>query len=110
MDVLRCKTPEMVRKEIWMHLLDYNLIRGVMEGGRGPRQAAAAVELQGDVADDDGVPGRVATRDAERAGALAEGDAQGDLAPPCRQPIRPRRTAGQEAPTEAASHPHQTSQ
>jgi Transposase DDE domain len=30
MDVLRCKTPEMVRKEIGMHLLAYNLIRGVM--------------------------------------------------------------------------------
>jgi hypothetical protein len=30
MDVLRCKSPEMVRKEIWMHLLAYNLIRGVM--------------------------------------------------------------------------------
>ena len=25
MDVLRCKTPEMVRKEIWAHLLAYNL-------------------------------------------------------------------------------------
>ena len=30
MDVLRCMTPEMVKKEIWMHLLAYNLIRGVM--------------------------------------------------------------------------------
>lgn len=30
MDILRCKTPEMVEKEIWMHLLAYNLIRGVM--------------------------------------------------------------------------------
>jgi hypothetical protein len=30
MDVLRCKTPGMVEKEIWMHLLAYNLIRGVM--------------------------------------------------------------------------------
>jgi hypothetical protein len=29
MDVLRCKTPEMVRKEIWAHLLAYNLIRKV---------------------------------------------------------------------------------
>ena len=29
MDVLRCKTPEMVRKEIWGHFLVYNLIRGV---------------------------------------------------------------------------------
>ena len=30
MDVLRCKTPAMVRKEIWAHLLASNLIRGVM--------------------------------------------------------------------------------
>jgi phosphatidylethanolamine-binding protein (PEBP) family uncharacterized protein len=30
MDVLRCKTPDMVRKEIWVHLLAYNLIRTVM--------------------------------------------------------------------------------
>ena len=30
MDVLRCKTPQMVRKEIWAHALVYNLIRGVM--------------------------------------------------------------------------------
>src|SRR5271157_3853956 len=29
MDVLRCKTPEMVEKEIWIHLLAYNLIRGM---------------------------------------------------------------------------------
>jgi hypothetical protein len=30
MDILRCKTPEMVRKEIWAHLLAYNLTRKVM--------------------------------------------------------------------------------
>jgi hypothetical protein len=30
MDVLRCQTPEMVRKEIWAHLLAYNLIRTLM--------------------------------------------------------------------------------
>lgn len=30
MDVLRCETPDMVRKEIWMHLLAYNLLRSVM--------------------------------------------------------------------------------
>lgn len=30
MDVLRGKTPQMVRKEIWTHLLAYNLIRKVM--------------------------------------------------------------------------------
>ena len=27
MDVLRCKSPEMVEKEIWAHLLAYNLLR-----------------------------------------------------------------------------------
>jgi Transposase DDE domain len=30
MDVLRCKSPEMVEKEIWAHLLAYNLLRTVM--------------------------------------------------------------------------------
>jgi hypothetical protein len=30
MDVLRCQTPEMVRKEIWAHFLAYNLIRATM--------------------------------------------------------------------------------
>lgn len=30
MGELRCKTPAMVHKEIWVHLLAYNLIRGVM--------------------------------------------------------------------------------
>lgn len=38
MDVLRCKSPEMVRKEIWVHLLAYNLLRSVM--------CSAAVESQ----------------------------------------------------------------
>lgn len=39
MDVLRCKSPAMVRKEIWMHLLAYNLIRKLIA------QAAATVGL-----------------------------------------------------------------
>ncbi len=30
MGILRCKTPEMVEKEIWVHLLAYNLLRTVM--------------------------------------------------------------------------------
>jgi DDE family transposase len=29
-DVLRCKTPALVRKELWMGLLGYNVIRGLM--------------------------------------------------------------------------------
>jgi Transposase DDE domain len=36
MEMLRTKTPEMVRKEVGMHLLAYNLIRGIMaEAARG---------------------------------------------------------------------------
>ena len=30
MDVLRCKAPALVRKEIWTHILAYNLIRTIM--------------------------------------------------------------------------------
>ena len=30
MDIRRCKTPAMVRKELWGHLLVYNLIRAAM--------------------------------------------------------------------------------
>jgi Transposase DDE domain len=39
LDDLRCKTPEMVHREIWVHLLAYNLIRTVMA------QAAAEHQL-----------------------------------------------------------------
>lgn len=30
MEMLSCKTPEMVQKEIWVHLLAYHLIRMMM--------------------------------------------------------------------------------
>ena len=30
MDEMRCKTPELVRKEIWTHILAYNLIRTII--------------------------------------------------------------------------------
>lgn len=30
MDIVRCKTPELVRKEIWTHILAYNLIRTII--------------------------------------------------------------------------------
>ena len=43
MDVLRCKSPEMVEKEIWMHLLAYNLIRGVM--AKRPRRMTSRPRL-----------------------------------------------------------------
>jgi hypothetical protein len=45
MDILRCQTPEMVEKEIWVHLLAYNLLRTAMavaasESGIEPRQVS----------------------------------------------------------------------
>jgi hypothetical protein len=48
MDVLRCKSPEMVRKEIWMFLLAYNLIRGVMwEAGCRAGQDPSSLSFKG---------------------------------------------------------------
>ena len=51
LDVVRCLTPEMVRKEIWTALLAYNLIRRIMlqaaQGtGRTPRQLSFSAALQ----------------------------------------------------------------
>lgn len=51
MDVLRCKSPEMVKKEIAVHLLAYNLVRAVMAqaaflGHVLPRQLRFKAALQ----------------------------------------------------------------
>ena len=52
MDVLRCQSPAMVRKEVWAHLLAYNLLRTVMAqaaeaGGCEPRELSMAGAVQG---------------------------------------------------------------
>jgi hypothetical protein len=51
MDVLRCKTPEMVRREMWTCLLAYNLIRQTLlqsarEAGVSPRALSFTVAVQ----------------------------------------------------------------
>jgi hypothetical protein len=51
MDVLRCLSPQMVRKEVWAHLLAYNLLRGLMaraaeEAGLLPLQVSFKGALQ----------------------------------------------------------------
>jgi Transposase DDE domain len=51
MDLLRCKTPELVRKEIWTHVLAYNLIRTIMaqtasQEGISPRSISFKATLQ----------------------------------------------------------------
>jgi hypothetical protein len=97
MDVLRCKTPEMVRKEIWAHLLAYNLLRTVTavaaaEAGTEPRK----VSFKGGQAGGDGV------RPEDRGGAAggpgeADRRAAGDRSvPPRRRPPRPVGAAGAE--------------
>ena len=51
MDVLRCLSPEMVRKEVWTCLLAYNLIRQTMleaaeRSGLSPRQLSFSVAME----------------------------------------------------------------
>jgi len=51
MDVLRCKTPAMVRKELWTCMLAYNLIRKTMlqaadEAGLSPRELSFTTAMQ----------------------------------------------------------------
>ncbi len=51
LDVLRCKAPAMVRKEVWAHVLAYNLIRTAMaqvaeSAGRNPRELSVAGTVQ----------------------------------------------------------------
>jgi hypothetical protein len=51
MDVLSCKSPAMVRKEVWGHLLGYNLIRAplarsALARGKSPRRLSFAGAVQ----------------------------------------------------------------
>jgi hypothetical protein len=51
MDILRCKTPAMVRKEIWAYILAYNLVRKAMLQSavllmRNPREMSFKLTLQ----------------------------------------------------------------
>jgi hypothetical protein len=52
MDILRCKTPAMVRREIWAHLLAYNMIRrSILQSARAsersPRELSFTAAMQG---------------------------------------------------------------
>jgi hypothetical protein len=51
MEYLVCKAPAMVRRELWAHLLGYNLVRKVLAQaaavrGLGPRQVSFAGAVQ----------------------------------------------------------------
>ncbi len=51
MDILRCKTPDMVEKELHMHFIAYNLIRGlIMEAAKAHGLSPARLSFKGSVA------------------------------------------------------------
>ena len=71
MDVLRCKTPAMVRKEVFAHLLAYNLIRGVMaEAARCHGSLPRRLSFQGARQVIEGFRGELARAASWRAEAL----------------------------------------
>ena len=48
MEMIAAKTPEMVRKDLWVHLLAYNLLRSLMwQAAKHSTVGAARLSLQG---------------------------------------------------------------
>jgi putative transposase len=74
MDVLRCKSPDLVDKEIWVHMLAYNIVRELMataaaKNGAQPREISFKGTLQAFTAFRDDMR----TADPERRAQLWEG-------------------------------------
>src|SRR5262249_43770554 len=101
MGELRCKTPELVRKEVWAHVLAYNLLRPVVAPGRGRTGGAAAdAQLPGGDATLGSVPAIAGVR--RRAGrrrpvAPVSRPARCRGHPPGRRPPRSVRAAAEKA-------------
>jgi hypothetical protein len=81
MDILRCKTPEMLHKEIWAHLLTYNLVRKVMAqaamaAGINPRTISFKGTLQALRAFEQDLQGRAPDALAELAAVLLKAVAE----------------------------------
>jgi hypothetical protein len=74
MDVLRCQSPALVRKEVWAHLLAYNLVRGLMsQAAREARVLPVPLSFQGAV---QAVNAFAAVWQAARPGERAEVEAR----------------------------------
>jgi hypothetical protein len=73
MDVLRCLSPAMIRKEVWAHLLAYNLIRGAMaEAARRHEVEPRRLSFQGARQVLEGFRGELGgATDESRAGLIA---------------------------------------
>jgi Transposase DDE domain len=73
MDVLRCQTPAMVRKEFWAHLLAYDLVRGAMaEAARRHCVSPRELSFQGARQTLEGFRGELGHATTVTAAALAE--------------------------------------
>jgi Transposase DDE domain len=97
MDVLRCKSPDLVEKEIWVHMLAYNIIRAFMataaaKNGAQPRELSFKGTLQAISAFRDSMR----TADPQRRAQLSEamfvviaydrvGDRPGRVEPRCKK-------------------------
>jgi putative transposase len=93
MDILRCKTPSMVRKEMWTCLLAYNLIRRAMlqsaqGSGKSPRHLSFSAALQAIAASwqvivlsDDSVAARLVDVELENFGDHPIGNRPGRVEP-----------------------------
>ena len=108
-DVLRCRSPHMVRKEIWTALLAYNLIRkSDPRGGLCRRCVAPRVEFHGgDASDRSGVDrrpalGRSGANPVDRLVPAQSGRL------PSRTSTEPHRTARHQAASETPPTAHQT--
>ena len=101
MGELRCKTPELVRKEVWAHVLAYNLIRTVMaqaaaRHGVAPRSISFTGAMQTLEAFQPLLEFGAA-RDAAGRLAPVPRPARCHRHPPGRRPPRPVRAAAEEA-------------
>ena len=110
MDILRCKTPEMVHKEIWTHLLAYNLLRTVMavaanENDIDPRKISFKGAKQALTAF---APKIEAARPENRA-AVDRCDADDHRLSPSRRPSWSLGTAGTQTTTEVVHATQATS-
>ena len=73
MEDLRCKWPEMVRKEIWTHWLAYNLIRKTMaQAAHIHERTVRSISFSGAQQAIAGVMGQASVADEELLGRLAE--------------------------------------
>jgi putative transposase len=73
MEDLRCKCPEMVRKEIWTHCLAYNLIRKTMaQAAHVHERTVRSISFSGALQAIAGVMGQASVADEELLGRLVE--------------------------------------